>query len=77
MCPGVSVEFTIYTEVPGRAKGGHGMLSAMPSANYACGSKAYMSRPYSCQTIHIAPQVANWVWRVREVEIDIERARWK
>lgn len=53
------------------------MLTAMPSANYTCGSKAYMSRLCSCQIIHIAQQVANWVWRVQEVEMEIERAQWK
>lgn len=77
MCPSVSVELNIYIKVPGRAEGGHGILSAMPSANYACGSKSYMSRLYSCQTIHMAPQVANWAWRVREVEMEIERVQRK
>lgn len=69
----VSLDITIYTEVPGQAEGGQGMLSAMPSANYACGRKAFMSRLCTCQTIHIAPQVANWVWRVQEVLVEIDR----
>lgn len=52
------------------------MLPAMPSANYACGSNVYMSKLCSCQTIYIAPWVANCMRRVQEVEMEIERVEW-
>lgn len=70
MCVSVFPDPNIYMKIPGRTEGGHAMLSAVPSANYACGSKNYVSRFCSCLTIHIAPQVTNWVWR-------IETQRWR